>query len=183
MKISFVSLILLQCLLISCGMSNVKVPQNMQELRDSSKKYKSVSVDSYFVKRQFPLIVRDVKKQAKKCFAVSISKRSFVGGQFDFLNLNFHPIVSVTKNKLELSLQLNYGNDVTKPSFGWPKGPAPGYYLLVVDVNRIANKQSKVTTYGAKRIVANLSPSINSWIRGNIKQCPNMLKFNRKPKS
>jgi len=188
MKINFVSLVLMLVLLSSCGMSNVKIPQNMQEMREFSIKSKLKSVNSYIVKRKFAFIVRDVKKQAKKCLAVQIRQRGYSKspgyaiGQFHNLTINYIPTVRVAKNKLELSLQMNYGNDMSKPSPGWPKGPAKGFYLLVVDVDRITKHKSKVTVYGSGRFVENLTPPINAWIRANSKGCPNMRKLHKKPK-
>ena len=83
----------------------------------------------------------------------------------------YKPTVIVGEERAELHLQQHKKQaNLIKPH----KEPEGGYYMLVVDVNRLGRDKIKVDIFAPRIGYAHVIDAVAGWLRGTSSLCPDM---------
>ena len=161
----FSSVVVLAC----CGCFSM--PQTAAEFRQAVPGSMSAKHQSYEVNRSYREIGHTLRKKAKECLNVSVEVSSVGHGSASHWVDHYKPTVVVGDQRAELHLQQHkVSRMLIKPH----KEPEGGYYLIVVDVDRLSRDRVKVDMYVPRLGYDHVIDAIDGWIRGTSSLCPDM---------
>ena len=147
------------------------MPQTAEEFRQAVPGSFSGTHKGYEVDRSYRKIGATLRRRAKECLNVSVEVSSVGYGSASHWIDVYTPTVIVGKQRTELHLQQHKKQaNLIKPH----KEPEGGYYLLVVDVDKLSPKRVRVDMYAPRMGYDHLVEAVDGWIRGTSQLCPDM---------
>lgn len=170
-RLNFTVLIFLGVFSSGCA---VKQAMNAEEFRKMAPESMFGKTKTVEVKQPLFKIARAFQAKAPKCLDITLKRSSCVstgyGGTSCSTSLmDYNPTVKVSKQRVELHLQMNMENAIT-----FSKIPKGGIYTMVVDAEPISKNKSRLKFYygsfGADTIVS----AVTGWAAGTTKGCPDL---------
>ena len=147
------------------------MPQTAEEFRQAVPGSFSGKHQSYEVDRSYKKIGATLRRRAKECLNVAVEVTSRGYGSASHWIDEYKPTVIVGKQRTELHLQQHKKQaNLFKPH----KEPEGGYYMLVVDVEKLSRNRVRVNMYAPRLGYGHLVEAVDSWIRGTSDLCPDM---------
>jgi hypothetical protein len=150
----------------------VSHPLTAQEFRAAVPGSFSGAVEEFEVNRSVEEIGKTFERKGPECLAVTIETTSSTNMSYQHYTTTYKPSVVRDAEKAELHLQQHHSNTVNVS-----KEPDGGYFLLVVDAERLDNKRSRITLYKPKFGFDVLVRSVKGWATGESMGCPDMTKI------
>ena len=147
------------------------MPQTAEEFRHAVPGSFSAKHQTYEVERSYRKIASTLRRKADQCFNVAVEVRSTGYGSSSSWTDYYKPTIVVGDQRTELHLQQHKNQKMLiKPH----KEPEGGYYLLVIDVNKLSQNKVKVDMYFPRMGYDHVVEAIDGWIRGTSNLCPDM---------
>jgi hypothetical protein len=150
----------------------VSHPLTAQEFRAAVPGSFSGAVEEFEVNRSVEEIGKTFERKGPECLAVTIETTSSTNMSYQHYTTTYKPSVVRDADKAELHLQQHHSNTVNVS-----KEPDGGYFLLVVDAERLDKKRSRITLYKPKFGFDVLVRSVKGWATGESMGCPDMTKI------
>ena len=160
----------LVAILAGCAGAN---PQTREEFRSTRQAGVPFSfTDTYIAKRPFDEAVDTLRKKVDECFQVNVTtKRTQGPGGFTTMNVTdeYRTVIrSVDKNLAELTTQYHM-----KGAIVMQQVPAGGFYLTVMDIERLTATTTKLSYYGSSFAGSKAKwNAFKQWSDGQLVPCP-----------
>ena len=150
----------------------VTPPQTTGEFRAGVQRGAALTTQqTHETNREFSRVVADIERNAGKCLAVSITSRVSQGANVSQGTSSYFPRTSMlTPGKAEFTLQATY-----RPQPLGGAMPAGGYFVLLVDIEKVAPQRTRASIYGGS-----IGPwkgvfvAIKEWVDGKDAPCPEL---------
>ncbi len=147
------------------------MPQTAQEFRQAVPGSFSAKHQSYDLNRSYRQVADTLSAKATECFNVAVEVRSSGYGSSAHWTDYYKPTVVVGDQRTEFHLQqYKDQKNLIKPH----EEPEGGYYLMVVDVNRVSRNKVSVDMYAPRVGYGHVVDAVDGWIRGTSELCPDM---------
>ena len=154
-----------------CSSACFHMPQTADEFRQAVPRSFSAKHQSYEVERDYRKVAAALQRRGPQCLNVSVEVTSRGHGSSSHWIDHYKPTVVVGKQRTELHLQQHKEMKMLiKPH----KEPEGGYYMLVVDAERLGRNRVKVDMYAPRLGYDHLVEAVDAWIRGTHDLCPDM---------
>lgn len=157
----------------ACTLGMKGMPMNADEAREMFPKSIMGEHKTFEVSRSYSQVAQTIEQKAHECFDVSVEVTSYGYESAAHWTDYYKPTVIVGDNRTELHLQQHkkQGN-LIKP-YEEPEG---GYYMMVLDVDRISADQVQAHMYVPKIGYDHVVSAIEGWVKGTSSLCPDMTK-------
>lgn len=167
------------CLLITalaftaCALGMKGMPMNAEEARQMFPKSIMGEYRTFEADRSYSRVSKTIEKKAHECFNVSVEVTSHGYGSASHWIDYYKPTVIAGSKRTELHLQQHKKQKNLIKPYEEPEG---GYYMLVVDIDRISANRVKTHMYVPKIGYDHVVAAIEGWIKGTSSLCPDMTK-------
>ena len=167
------SLLITAFVLTACTLGMKGMPMNADEARQMFPKSMMGELKTFEVDRSYPRVAKTIEQKAHECFEIAVEVTSYGYESAAHWTDYYKPTVIVGDTRTELHLQQHkkQGN-LIKP-YEEPEG---GYYMMVVDVDRISADKVQAHMYVPKIGYDHMVSAIEGWIKGTSSLCPDMAK-------
>lgn len=147
------------------------MPQTADEFRQAVPGSFSAKHQSYELDRSYARIGASLRRRASECLNVAVEVTTTGHSSASHWIDEYKPTVIVGKQRTELHLQQHKKQaNLFKPH----KEPEGGYYMLVVDVEKLGRNKVRVDMYAPRLGYSHLVEAVDGWIRGTSDLCPDM---------
>jgi len=157
----------------ACTLGMRGMPMNADEARQMFPKSVMGEHKTFEADRNYSQVAKTIEQKAHECFDVSVEVTSYGYESSAHWTDYYKPTVIVGDKRTELHLQQHkkQGN-LIKP-YEEPEG---GYYMMVVDVDKISADKVQTHMYVPKIGYDHVVSAIEGWVKGTSSLCPDMAK-------
>jgi hypothetical protein len=159
--------------LTACTLGMKGMPMNADEARQMFPKSMTGELKTFDVDRSYSQVSKTIEQKAHECFEISVEVTSYGYESAAHWTDYYKPTVIVGDTRTELHLQQHKKQSNLIKPYEEPEG---GYYMMVVDVDRISADKVQAHMYVPKFGYDHMVSAIEGWIKGTSSLCPDMAK-------
>jgi hypothetical protein len=167
------SLLITAFVLTACTLGMKGMPMNADEARQMFPKSMTGELKTFDVDRSYSQVSKTIEQKAHECFEISVEVTSYGYESAAHWTDYYKPTVIVGDTRTELHLQQHKKQSNLIKPYEEPEG---GYYMMVVDVDRISADKVQAHMYVPKFGYDHMVSAIEGWIKGTSSLCPDMAK-------